>query len=234
MTLSLIVPVFNSFDLVWALLNHVSDLKLAAAESGLELVEVILSDDGSAAPLTAPAVVADVSVRVLRSDVNCGKGHAVRVAALAAKGDFVLMSDADESTPLTEIVRLVSACASDVALVCGSRRVGTGAADVVGVPWHRRFLSRLFNVFVHLAGIRGIYDTQCGFKLFRMAMLRPILASLVVDRFAFDVELIVKARRAGHRVVETAVAWQGGRRSSVCVIKDAPRMLFDLCRIACS
>ena len=171
-------------------------------------------------------------MRILRSDVNRGKGHAVRVAALAAKGAFVLMSDADESTPLTEFGRLADVCAPDVALVCGSRRAG--GVGAVGAPWHRRLLSRLFNVFVRAAGVGGIRDTQCGFKLFRMAALRPVFESLVVDRFAFDVELIAKTRRAGHGVVETAVLWQGGRRSSLRVMRDAPRMLYDLFRIACA
>lgn len=230
-TLSLIVPVYGSHDLARALLAHVPSLKDAAAAAGLELVEAIFSDDGSPSTLQLPPYAGDVPVRVLRSEVNRGKGHAVRMAALEAKGDFALMSDVDESAPLTEVVRLMEGLADDVWLACGSRYVQAGQGPLA-LPWHRRVLSRLFNALVRLAGVAGMADTQCGFKLMRMARMRAVLSRMVVDRFAFDVELIALVRLAGGRVVEVPVEWHGGRRSSLRVMRDAPRMLLDLVRIA--
>jgi dolichyl-phosphate beta-glucosyltransferase len=95
----------------------------------------------------------------------------------------------------------------------------------------RRVLSFLFRFPVFLAGVRGMHDTQCGFKLFRMSRMRPLFEKLKTRRFAFDVELILGVQRAGGRVVETPVAWQGGRRSSLRVMRDAPRMLWDVMKM---
>lgn len=237
MTLSLIVPVFNSPDLVQALLGHVPDLKVVAAACGDELIEVILSDDGSqpsiAEQLSGGCAtawsIAGVPVTILRNEENLGKGHAVKIAALAAKGEWVLMSDADESAPLVEYAKLAAARAPNVWLVCGSRYVQS--APVPGLPLRRRILSRIFNLLVRLVGVGEISDTQCGFKLFWMPRLCAVLGALRITRFAFDVELIANVRKAGGLVAEVPVAWCGGHRSSLRLWRDAPQMLWDLMRI---
>ena len=223
-TLSLVIPVYNAPDLARAAADHVSELAACAASCGFELVETIFVDDGSAPPLTLPQT-GDTSVptRVLRQPANRGKGAAVRVGALAAKGDWVLMSDVDLSAPLTEFANL--APHADAWMACGSRY---GRA---GMPLRRRVLSRLFHALVWLVGVRGIQDTQCGFKLFRMDKMRPVFEAQKIERFAFDVELVKRVRRAGGTVAEVPVAWHGGRRSSLRVLRDAPRMLWDLLRI---
>ena len=99
------------------------------------------------------------------------------------------------------------------------------------MPWRRRVLSRMFGVCVRLAGVRGVRDTQCGFKLFRMEAMRPVFEAQRVERFAFDVELILRVQRAGGTVAEVPIEWRGGGRSSLSVVRDAPRMLWDLLRI---
>ena len=223
-TLSLVIPVYNAPDLARAAADHVSELAACAASCGFELVEAIFVDDGSVPSLTLPQT-GDTSVptRVLRQPANRGKGAAVRVGALAAKGDWVLMSDVDLSAPLTEFANL--APHADAWMACGSRY---GRA---GMPLRRRVLSRLFHALVWLVGVRGIQDTQCGFKLFRMEKMRPVFEVQKIERFAFDVELVKRVRRAGGTVAEVPVAWHGGRRSSLRVLRDAPRMLWDLLRI---
>ena len=162
-------------------------------------------------------------IRILRQPENRGKGAAVRVGALAAKGEWVLMSDVDISAPLSEFACL--APHADAWIVCGSRYGRTG------MPLCRRILSRLFHAIVWLAGVRDVQDTQCGFKLFRMEKMRPVFEAQKIERFAFDVELVKRVRRAGGTVAEVPVAWHGGRRSSLRVLRDAPRMLWDLLRI---
>ena len=236
-TLSLIVPVFNAPDLAGTLSGHLPALKTAAADAGYELIEAIFADDGSSRPLELPSTAGGVPVHVWRSTPNRGKGFVVRRAALMARGDFVLMSDVDESAPLTEFPRLAAGLNDEVWLVCGSRyKVQTEGDRADGaclsLPWHRRLLSRLFNLLVRLVGVGGISDTQCGFQLVRMARLRPVLERLRIDRFAFDVELIAMTRRSGGAVAEIQVSWHGGRRSSLRVARDAPRMFWDLMRIA--
>ena len=223
-TLSLVIPVYNAPDLARATLPHIPELAACAADCGFELTEAIFVDDGSEPPLdiSRTGETPVLPVRILRQPQNRGKGAAVRRGALEAKGDWVLMSDVDLSAPLTEFARL--APQADAWMVCGSRY---GRA---GMPLRRRILSRLFHALVWLVGVRGIQDTQCGFKLFRMEKMRPIFEAQRIERFSFDVELVRRVLRAGGTVVEASVNWHGGKRSSLRVLRDAPRMLWDLLR----
>lgn len=220
-TLSLVVPVYESPDLARAVLEHLPELEVAATTNGFRLVETVFVDDGSSSPLALPAMP---GVVVLRNEVNRGKGYSVRRGALTAKGDWVLMSDVDLSAPLGEFAKL--ATRSSAWMVCGSRY------GRPGVPLRRKFLSWLFHVTVRVAGVKGVHDTQCGFKLFRMDVMRGIFEAQRIERFSFDVELIRNVLRAGGEVAEVPVEWHGGQRSSLRIFVDAPRMLFDLFKIS--
>ena len=224
-TLSLVIPAYNAPDLARTAASHIPELAAAATACGFELVEAIFVDDGSEPPLDLPPAdgATAIPIKVLRQPANRGKGAAVRRGALSAKGGWVLMSDVDLSAPLTEFANLAPHAAAWMA--CGSRY---GRA---GMPLRRRVLSRLFHALVWLVGVHGIQDTQCGFKLFRMEKMRPVFEAQKIERFAFDVELVKRVRRAGGTIAEVPVAWHGGRRSSLRVLRDAPRMLWDLLRI---
>jgi len=231
-TLSLVIPVYNAPDLARAAAAAVPELARTAEACGFALVEAIFVDDGSSPPLDlsasgatscAPPVDCDVPIRVLRQPANAGKGAAVRRGALEAKGEWVLMSDVDMSAPFAEFARLVEY--ADAWMVCGSRH------GRPGMPFRRRLLSRLFHFCVWCVGVRGVYDTQCGFKLFRMDVMRAVFERQRIARFAFDVELIRRVISSGGKVVEVPVEWKGGTRSSLRVLRDAPRMLWDLFRI---
>lgn len=224
-SLSLVVPVLNAPDLAASLVRRLPELAAAASSSGFRLVEAILVDDGSAIPLAAGGLPpSETPVRILRNERNRGKGFSVKRGALAARGGFVLMSDVDLSAPFGEFVDLAGRSGS-CWMVCGSRY------GRPGMPWYRRILSWLFHCAVRLAGVRGVCDTQCGFKLFRMDAMRPVFEAQRIERFAFDVELVHRVQRMGGEVVEAPVEWHGGKRSSLRVLRDAPRMLVDLVRI---
>lgn len=224
-SLSLVVPVFNAQDLARTLVERLPELAVAASTCGFRLEEAILVDDGSATPLDATGFPpSETPIRILRNERNRGKGFSVKRGALAARGEFVLMSDVDLSAPFGEFVSLAMR-GDSCWMVCGSRY------GRPGMPWHRRFLSWLFHCAVRLAGVRGVCDTQCGFKLFRMDVMRPVFEAQRIDRFAFDVELVHRVQRMGGEVSEMPVEWHGGKRSSLRVAKDAPRMLVDLVRI---
>jgi len=228
-TLSLVIPVYNAPDLARAAAAALPELARTAESCGFSLVEAIFVDDGSEPPLDFSASGATscappaVPIRVLRQQTNCGKGAAVRRGALEAKGEWVLMSDVDMSAPFAEFAHLAGH--TDAWMVCGSRH------GRPGMPFVRRLLSCLFHVFVWCIGVRGVHDTQCGFKLFRMDVMRAVFESQRIMRFAFDVELIRRIVAAGGKVVEVPVEWKGGSRSSLRVLRDAPRMLWDLLRI---
>ena len=239
-TLSLVIPVYNAPDLARAAVAAIPELARTAEACGFSLAEAIFVDDGSAPALDLSAsggsqLVATevmgatscappaVPIRVLRQPVNRGKGAAVRRGALEATGDWVLMSDVDMSAPFKEFAHL--AARADAWIVCGSRH------GRPGMPFRRRLLSRVFHICVWCVGVRGVYDTQCGFKLFRMDVMRAVFERQRIMRFAFDVELIRNVVSAGGKVVEVPVEWKGGSRSSLRVLRDAPRMLWDLLRI---
>ncbi len=223
-TLTLVVPVFDAPRLAARVCAAVDDLVRAAGSTSFRLVEAIFVDDGSKEPLELPPTTASgVPVSILRNESNRGKGFSVQRGSLAAAGEWVLMSDVDLSTPLTEFPLL--AAHADAWMACGSR------SDRAGMPLVRRLLSRAFALLAHLAGVRGIQDTQCGFKLFNMPRMRPVFEQLTIERFAFDVELVLKTSRAGGTIAEVPVEWHGRRRSSLRVMHDAPRMLFDLVKL---
>jgi len=228
-TLSLVIPVYNAPDLSRAAAAAVPELARTAEACGFSLVEAIFVDDGSEPPLELSetggrSCASAVPIRVFRQPVNCGKGAAVRRGALEAKGDWVLMSDVDMSAPFAEFARLAEH--ADAWMACGSRH------GRPGMPFRRRLLSSLFHFCVWCIGVRGVHDTQCGFKLFRMDVMRATFEHQRIMRFAFDVELIRRVVSAGGSVAEVPVEWKGGSRSSLRVLRDAPRMLWDLLRIA--
>lgn len=231
-TMSLVVPVYGTPDLLDRLLGQLDSLAETAADCGLFFEETVIVDDGSSDPDDMRSVVerrnpsSPVPIRLLRHEENAGKGAAVATGMRNAHGDFVLMSDCDMAAPFPELKRLASAMTPEVWLVCGSR-AGRGCA-ARNVPFCRYLLSRLFRVCIRLAGIRDVVDTQCGFKLFRRADVLPVFAGLRTSRFAFDVEVIAEIERRGGRVSETSVAWRGGSRSTLRIFRDAPRMLWDV------
>ena len=218
-SLSLVIPAYGPRDVLDRILAHVEVLNEIAGRCGFTLIETIVVDDGNELPVKVEPGLLNVPLLILRNPRNRGKGYSVRRGALSAKGGWVLLSDMDESAPLSEFAAL--APFADCAIACGSRCCGKDARPLV-----RRLLSRVFNM---LSGT-GLRDTQCGFKLFNMELMRPIFESQRTDRFAFDVELIRKAPS----VKEVPVEWRGGRRSTLKVWRDAPRMLWDLLKIRLS
>jgi len=195
--------------------------------------ELIVVDDGST---DRTAVVAEdvlrhgggVSTRLIRYSPNRGKGYAARAGLLAARAPIALFTDADLSTPITEVPKLVDPIArGECDFAFGSRALDR---SLIGVhqPWTREAGGRVFNLVVRLATGLPFWDTQCGFKAFRMNVCRPLVAAATVDRFGFDVELLYIAHRAGLRLREIPVRWAHCDGSKVCVQRDAVRMIGEI------
>ncbi len=224
--LSLIVPAFDEEGRLGASLDRL----LEWSRSRTERLEVIVVDDGSRDGTAALVEsYAGRGVRLVRLPVNRGKGAALRAGVAASTGDLVLISDADFSTPITEFDRL-AARLDRAEIVLGSRAVGDSRITVRQPPW-RVLAGKSFNQVIRLLGVRGIHDSQCGFKLLRGAVARELFAAMTIDRYAFDVELILLARRRGYRVVEVGVEWRDDPASRVRVLRDGTRMLADVVRL---
>lgn len=186
-------------------------------------------DDGSS-DATATTVRefarANSHVRLVSYWPNGGKGYAVRRGVLEAKADRILISDADLSTPIEELSKLESALNSaDIAI--GSRGIDESTVKLKQ-HWVRQQMGKVFNRLMRsLTGLPYI-DTQCGFKLLPQAVAREIFAEATVDRFAYDVEMLMLAHRRGYSVAEVPVLWFNSPDSRVDLIRDSLRMLFDV------
>ena len=195
--------------------------------------EVIVVDDGSTDDTAALARKIFEASGPLRTSVisyksNLGKGRAVRLGLLAARGEVALFSDADLSTPFTEAPKLIDPIVSgEFDVTFGSRALDR---RLIGVhqPWRREQGGRIFNLVVRLATGLPFWDTQCGFKAFRMSVCRPLVEAATVDRFGFDVELLYLAFRAGLRMKEVPVRWDHNEGSKVSVVHDSVRMLNEV------
>ncbi len=185
-------------------------------------------DDGSRdETIRVAESFAPQGVRVVRHERNRGKGAAVRTGLLASRGRKVLISDADFSTPIEEVEKLERFLQDGTPLVIGSR----GLADSQirqRQPFYREMMGRTFNKLIHLFGVRGIRDTQCGFKLARGEEGRRIASELKIEGFAWDVEMIWLARRRGYGIAEVGVVWVNSPDSRVDPIRSSFSMLRDV------
>lgn len=226
MRLSIVIPAYDEAARIAPTLETVCAFALQR-EGG---VEVIVVDDGSRDG-TAGVVegFAARGVRLLRLPANRGKGAAVRAGVLASRGERVLISDADLSTPLGELDRLEPHLAA-ARLVFGSR--GLDESRVVRrQPWYRQAMGRTFNLIIRLLGVRGLRDTQCGFKLLDGETARRLFAEMTVEGFAFDVELALLARRRGLAIAEVGVEWANAEGSRVHPVWSSLGMLRDVVRL---
>lgn len=223
--LSIVVPAYQEAERLGPTLARV----LGFLREGGRTAEVVVVDDGSTDGTAEVARTFAPAVTLVAYSPNRGKGYAVRQGVLATSGRRVLVSDADLAAPIEEISRLESA------LPPGGVAIGSRALDerLLGVrqPAYRRLLGRTFNTVLRFLALADIRDTQCGFKLFDGDLARKVFARATVDRFAFDVEILLLARKEGARIAEVPVRWNHVPASRVRVIRDSSRMLFDVLRL---
>lgn len=202
--------------------------------------ELILADDGSSDGTTMELVEfakGKKQVRVL-TNPHRGKGPTVLTALSQAKGEYALFTDFDQATPLSEVEKLLPLTKQGYEVVVGSREIAGALRQKE--PLHRHLMGKGFNFFVQALTIRGIKDTQCGFKLFSKKALERLLPKVVVYggggsegayTGAFDVELLFIADKLGIKIAEVPVHWKYVRTQRVDPVKDSVRMLIDLLRI---
>ncbi len=225
-TLSVIVPAFNEELRLAVSLEDI----LPYLEGRGQTYEVLVVDDGSSDRTSEVARSYEArGVRVLRQAENQGKGAALRRGVVESKGDRVLLTDADLSTPISDLERL-EPYLEKVPIVVGSRALPSSEITE-HQPWYRETMGRAFNWLLMRLGMTRITDTQCGFKLLRGDVAREIFPRLTIDGFAYDVELLWAAERLGLEVAAVGVRWANSPTSRVHPLFDSARMLADVIRL---
>jgi dolichyl-phosphate beta-glucosyltransferase len=165
--------------------------------------------------------------RSFRNTNNRGKGCAIRRGIQEARGEVLLFSDADFSTPIEEFPKLFQCLQNGYDIAIGSRSLPDSNVEV-HQAWYREGMGRIFNLLVQLIVLRGFIDTQCGFKCIQRERILPLLPLMAVDGFCFDVELLFLAKKAGLKIVEVPVTWVNDPVSKVHILKDSSQMFMDL------
>jgi len=206
-SLSIVIPAYNEQNRLPQTLQKVLDW---LARGTFSFREVIVVDDGSrdgTAGVVQECVRENACVRLLRNPGNRGKGYAVRHGMLEAKGEWILYTDADLSSPIEEIEKLCRATRKQGAAVAiGSRAVDRSLVEV-HQPVLRELSGRCFNLVMRAVTGLPFRDTQCGFKLYRADAARQIFSRQKQDGFSFDVEDLLIAEKLGVRAVEVPVRW---------------------------
>jgi glycosyltransferase involved in cell wall biosynthesis len=227
--ISIIIPAFEEEarlgDSIEKILSYVEIEKLSA--------ELIVVDDGSgdrtaevgeSAAARRPAV----QTKIIRYEPNRGKGFAVKTGLLAADADIAVFSDADLSTPIDELPKLVRPIQTgEYDLTFGSRALDR---SLIGLhqPWRREQGGKVFNLIVRTLTRLPFWDTQCGFKAFNMKKFRPLIDVMQIERFGFDVEFLYVANLHGLRLKEIPVRWNHDERTKVNVFRDSYRMFNEV------
>lgn len=223
--LSIVIPTFNEEKRILSTLDHITSyLKKYKFR-----FEIIIVDDGSqdnTVKVTQEYIKKCSSIRIIENGINRGKGYSVRNGILQSNGDLILFSDADLSTPIEELPKFLRWLEKGYDIAIGSRALKESV--VLNQPLRRRIMGIIFNRMVQIISVRGIIDTQCGFKCFKRQAAYDIFSIQKLNRFSFDVETLYLAKKKGYKIKEISVRWYYNSNSKVRCFKDSIQMFKDL------
>jgi len=227
--LSIVVPAYNEEERLVLSLEKIASY----LDAGEIDAEILVVDDGSkdrTAELAARAL-AGRRGRVVANGENRGKGYSVRHGVFEARGRFVLLTDADLSTSIEDHAKLAEVMRdSDLDVVIGSRALPDSRIEI-RQGWLRQTMGGSFNVIIRALTGLPFRDTQCGFKLMDRERVKPLFEKMVVDGFAFDVELLFLCARFGLSVADVPVTWRNATGSKVSIVGDPLSMIADVLRV---
>lgn len=226
MKLSIIIPAYNEETRIAPSIQSALDYLTKQNYN----FEIIVSDDGSKDKTIEIAKSFGEKIKIVSDGKNFGKGAAVRKGMIAANGDIRIFTDADFSTPIKEIEKLLNLFYLGNDVCIGSRALNANNIKL-HQPFYREFMGKTFNKFVQTFVIKGISDTQCGFKGFTKDAAIKIFSLAKIDGFSFDVEALYIAKRLGLKIKQTSVEWFNDDRSTVNPIVDSAKMLYEILKI---
>ena len=226
--LSVIIPAFNEERRLLRTLQQLTEYLRRQPYAS----EIVVVDDGSSDRTRQVAAEfaqrSPVPVRVLL-EPHGGKGQAVRAGMLKAAGAYRFLCDADLAMPADELSKFLPPALSDVDIAVGSREAA--GAKRYDEPPYRHLMGRVFNLWVRGLTVRGIRDTQCGFKCFTAAAAEALFSQQRLNGFGFDVEVLFLAQKGGLRLHEVPISWYHQQESKVRPVEDTFRMLYDAARV---
>lgn len=226
--LSVVIPAYNEEKRILRALKHVHGY----LSKYLKKFEIIVVSDGSrdnTVKIVADFVKNHKNTRFVELRVNKGKGAAVRKGVLTAKEDWVLVTDADLSTPIEELPQLAAQC-NDNQIIYGSRYLDKGKL-LVKQPLLRQFIGRLGNFVIRVFFGLKFADTQCGFKLFDRKIVGRLFRNAQINRWGWDIEILVIGNLLGFNIVEVPVSWRHEKGSRFRAIKGLFETFMEVLRI---
>lgn len=227
--LSVVVPCFNEEQRLPRTVQQIERYLDARGDA----YELILVDDGSAdgtRRVMDETAARHASVTIVALPRNRGKGRALAEGVRASRGEIVLVTDADLSTPIEELAKLDDALKKGAGVAIGSRAV-KGSRVELSQPIYRVVMGKAFNVLVQLVLLPGIWDTQCGFKLFRGDIAREVFERLTTDGFGYDPEVLYLAKKKGVRIAEVPVVWRNSAPTKVMAVRSSADMFRHVLRV---
>ena len=207
--ISIVIPAYNEQERILPTLKQISSF----IEKQAPGYEIIIVNDGSFDnTMKLVSEFKNPNIKLINLKTNQGKGAAVKAGVLAAKGELILLSDADQSTPITEIKKFLQ-YATDYDIIIGSRALP--ASDIqVHQPLYKEVLGRIGNYLIRTLSVKGIKDTQCGFKMFTPGC-KKLFEQQRVKRWGFDIEVLFLAQKCGFKIREVPVVWKNDPRTRV-------------------
>ena len=227
--LSVVIPAYNEEARIGPTLEQMAAY-LDAQPYSWEMMVVSDGSSDKTDSMVDAFAAKHPNARLIAYKPNQGKGNAVRVGMLAAKGERVLFMDADLATPPGETEKVMGHMDKGADVVIGSRPLKESKLEV-RQPLHREAFGRMSNMIVQAVGVHGIKDTQCGFKLFTQKAAKDIFSRCKMNGFSFDMEALMIARDLGLRIDEVPIRWADQVGSKVVLWRDAPKVLLDLFRM---
>ena len=223
--ISVIIPSFNESKVI---LNTLDKLRSYFADQPYGF-EIVVVDDGSTDGIRdlINCLSREKPFIKLISNPHMGKGASVKSGVLSASGDYILFTDADLSTPIEELDKLMPFFKEGYDVIIGSR--AKKESNILRhQPMLRQAMGKVFNMLVRLLVLRGIKDTQCGFKVFRRQAAHKIFSLQRLNGFSFDVEILYIAKALGYKIKDIPITWINRIDSRVGIAKDSLKMFFDL------
>jgi len=230
-TYSIVVPAYNESARLGSSLDKI--LSYIARQKWSAEVEVIVVNDGSrddTAQIVRRLAQKNSALRLVENPGNRGKGYSVRNGMLQARGQVVVFSDADLSSPIEELPKLLNALSGGADIAIGSRWLQS-ELQTQRQPIHRQLFGRIFNLLLRITLSLHFKDTQCGFKAFQKTAVQRIFPLQKIERWGFDPEILFLARKFGFRVQEVPVAWAHSGGTRIHPLTDGSRMFWDMLRI---